>query len=177
MAKRKSKQPTDTSAATPLTDWDRFLQRLPQLVEAGSLLKALTMLRREKFQLFAEVQPEFVSGIVRSQSSDKRLYACRLEFDGSYSCCTQNLIRCVVSHGSPCKHLLVLVLGLVKSGEFRSSTALEWLDAAGAMGLTEFGGKPNKDVVTATFLRYKGVEAGEIDWRPTETIPEDFYSM
>jgi hypothetical protein len=31
--------------------------------------------------------------------------------------------------------------------------------------------------VTATFLKFKGAEAGEVDWRPTETIPEDFYSM
>jgi hypothetical protein len=45
------------------------------------------------------------------------------------------------------------------------------------MGLTADGHKPDKDVVTATFLKYKGVEAGEIDWRPTETIPEDFYAL
>ena len=28
-----------------------------------------------------------------------------------------------------------------------------------------------------TFVQYKGVEAGTVDWRPTETIPEDFYAM
>jgi hypothetical protein len=27
------------------------------------------------------------------------------------------------------------------------------------------------------FLRYNGAEAGEVDWRPTETIPEDYYAM
>jgi len=27
------------------------------------------------------------------------------------------------------------------------------------------------------FLRYKGAEAGEIDWRLTETIPEDYYAL
>ena len=31
--------------------------------------------------------------------------------------------------------------------------------------------------MSAIFLRYKGAEAGEIDWRPTETIPEDYYSL
>jgi hypothetical protein len=31
--------------------------------------------------------------------------------------------------------------------------------------------------MTPTLLRYKGAEAGEIDRRPTETIPEDFYAM
>jgi hypothetical protein len=31
--------------------------------------------------------------------------------------------------------------------------------------------------MTATFPRYKGAEAGAVDWWPTETIPEDFYLM
>jgi hypothetical protein len=31
--------------------------------------------------------------------------------------------------------------------------------------------------MSATFLRYKGAEAGEVDWRPTETIPEDYYTL
>jgi hypothetical protein len=123
------------------------------------------------------VQPEFVCGVVRSQSSAKRVYACRLAQDGKYSCCTQNLIQCVVSRGSPCKHLLVLVVGLVKAGQLAPEVALEWLRGARKKGLTADGHKPDKDVVTATFLKYKGVEAGEIDWRPTETIPEDFYAM
>jgi hypothetical protein len=34
-----------------------------------------------------------------------------------------------------------------------------------------------REQVSDTLLRYKGAEAGEIDWRPTETIPEDFYAM
>jgi hypothetical protein len=31
--------------------------------------------------------------------------------------------------------------------------------------------------MAATLLRYKGAEAGEIDWRPTETVPEDYYAL
>ena len=31
--------------------------------------------------------------------------------------------------------------------------------------------------MAATFLKYKGAEAGEIDWRPTESVPEDFYAV
>jgi hypothetical protein len=158
-------------------DWDDFLDRLPTLVDAGKLSKALAMLRSERFQLYAEVHSEYVCGVVRSQSSASRVYACRLANDGRYSCCTQNLIQCVVSHGSPCKHLLVLVVGLVKAGDLGSAAALEWLKCARQMGQNRDGCKPNKDVVTATFLKFKGAEAGEVDWRPTETIPEDFYAM
>jgi hypothetical protein len=41
------------------------------------------------------------------------------------------------------------------------------------------GHKPalDKDALAETFLKYKGAEAGELDWRPTETVPEDFYAM
>ncbi len=179
MAKSKSKDAAVAVEPTAgaRTDWDDFRDRLPGIVDGAKLSKALTMLRAERFQLFAEVHPGHVCGVVHSQSSAKRVYACRLASDGRYSCCTQNLIQCVVSRGSPCKHLLVLVVGLVKAGQLGAATALEWLRNARLMGMTRDGCKPDKDVVTATFLRYKGAEAGEVDWRPTETIPEDYYAM
>ncbi|AWM41867.1 hypothetical protein GobsT_70160 [Gemmata obscuriglobus] len=170
------------SKATPKipetrTPWDDFLDAAQGVTDSGALSKALTMLRGERFQLYADVQTEFVCGIVRSQSSASRVYVCRLAQDGRYSCCTQNLIQCVVSRGAPCKHLLVLVAGLVKAGQLAPATALDWLHKARRMGKTADGHKPDKDVVTATFLKYKGAEAGEVDWRPTETVPEDFYAM
>ena len=157
-------------------DWD-FLDAVREVSDSAKLGKAVTMLRGDHFQLYADVQPEHVCGVVRSQSSDKRVYACRLAKDGRYSCCTQNLIQCVVSRGAPCKHLLVLVVGLVKAGQLEPKVAIDWLRGARRMGLTADGHKPDKEVVTATFLKYKSVEAGEVDWRPTETIPEDFYAM
>lgn len=156
--------------------WAEFVSRVQGVSDWGGLRKATTMLKKEKFRLYAEVESDVVNGIVRSQSSACRVYACRLASDGRYSCCTQNLIQCVVSRGSPCKHLLVLVMGLVKAGEFDGATAVQWLGLARKMGKTADGHKPDKDVVAATFIKYKGVEAGEIDWRPTDTIPEDFYS-
>jgi hypothetical protein len=173
----KTKKATQLQIPEARTEWDDFRDRVEDVTDSGKLSKAMSMLRGTTFQLFADVQPEFVCGVVRSQSSDKRVYACRLAKDGKYSCCTQNLITCVVSRGSPCKHLLVLVVGLVKAGHLAPATALDWLRGARRMGMTADGYKPDKDVVTATFLKYKGMEAGEIDWRPTDTIPEDFYAM
>jgi hypothetical protein len=177
VAKAKAKtaaQPADPKAQAA---WDKFLTSVWDVADSGKLTKALTMLRASRFQLYADVQPEHVCGIVRAQSDKKRVYACRLAEDGRYSCCTQRLIQCVVSRGSPCKHLLVLVLGLVQAGQLNGATALEWLRGARKKGRTATGHKPDKDVVTATFLKYKSAEAGEIDWRPMETIPEDFYAM
>ena len=52
------------------------------------------------------------------------------------------------------------------------AVAAAWVDASKTQ-------KPAYDpnAMTETFLRYRGAEAGEIDWRPTETVPEDFYAM
>ena len=173
MGKTKTPPPAQPQ---PRTEWDDFSEKLPGVVDRGKLSKALSMLKKEKFRLYAEVHADHVCGEVRAQSSATRVYACRLAADGKYSCCTQNLIQCVVSRGSPCKHLLVLVVGLVKAGQVAAKTALDWLQKARRKGMTADGHKPDKDVVTATFLKYKSMEAGEIDWRPTDTIPEDFYA-
>jgi hypothetical protein len=168
----KVKQAPAAPADPARESWFAFVTQVGAASDPAKLSKALAMLRADRFHLFAEVHPGHVCGIVRSQSCNQRVYACRLADDGRYSCCTQNLIQCVVSRGSPCKHLLVLVVGLAKAGELDPATAHAWTQAAR-------GVKPvlDKDVMTETLLRYKGAEAGEVDWRPTETIPEDFYAM
>jgi hypothetical protein len=38
-------------------------------------------------------------------------------------------------------------------------------------------GKFDADTLSEIFIRYKGAEAGDVDWRPTETTPEDFYAF
>jgi hypothetical protein len=50
--------------------------------------------------------------------------------------------------------------------------AYEWL-------VSSITHKPtiDKDLMTKTFLRYKGAEDGEVDWRPIETTPEDYYAL
>jgi hypothetical protein len=66
----------------------------------------------------------------------------------------------------------VLIIGLVQAGQLDPTTVDAWI----AKTLTV---KPelDKDIMAAIFLKYKGAEAGEIDWRPTETIPEDYYVL
>jgi hypothetical protein len=110
--------------------------------------------------------------VVKSQSSPTLVYSCRLTSEGKYSCCTQNLNACGGLRGSPCKHLLVLIVGLTKAGELDPGTAHDWTQASRGKKA-----ELDKDAMTETLLQYKGAEAGEVDWRPTETIPEDFYAM
>jgi uncharacterized protein YjbI with pentapeptide repeats len=153
-------------------DFQDFYKRLQVMTDGGRLANALAMLKAEKFQLFSQVEPAEVNGVVRSQSSGTRVYACRVTSTGTYSCCTQNLFACGGLRGAPCKHILVLIIGLVRSGKLDPALADHWMGQA-------IGRRPMQDNQKASevFLRYKGAEAGQIDWRPTETVPEDFYAL
>jgi hypothetical protein len=148
------------------------MKRLTAGTYVDRLSKALKMLKAERFQLFSEVKPDSLLGIVKSQTDKDLVYSCRLCSDGSFSCCTQNLKPCGGLQGSLCKHLLVLIVGLTKAEQLDPATVDKWVNASKSQ-------KPaiDKDVMSETFLRYKGAEAGEVDWRPTETIPEDYYAL
>lgn len=153
-------------------DIDAFMKRLEAGVDAAKLDKALAMLKADRFKLYAQVTDDHLVGIVKSQGDPNLVYSCKLASDGTYGCCTQNLNICGGLRGSLCKHLLVLIVGMAKAGELDTNAIDTWV-------LSSRGQKPvlDKDAMSETFLRYKGAEAGEVDWRPTETIPEDYYAM
>ena len=67
---------------------------------------------------------------------------------------------------------MVLIIGLVQSGELDPTTVDAWIAKTHTV-------KPelDKEVMGAIFIKYKGAEAGEVDWRPTETVPEDYYAL
>lgn len=134
--------------------------------------KATKMLRTTSMKLFHDISPECVSGVVKSLTETKIVYACRISHDGQYSCCTQNLNSCVGLRGSLCKHLLVLIIALVQEGELDPVMIDQWVAKAATAK-----SKLDKEVLADIFLKYRGAEAGNIDWRPTETIPEDYYAL
>ena len=153
-------------------DIEQFMKRLEELTDVAKLSKALAMLKADRFRLYAQVNNDHFVGVVKSQTSADLVYSCRLNADGTYACCTQNLNICGGLRGSLCKHLLVLIVGLAKNGELDPNLIDTWIRLSKT-------NKPalDKDAMSETFLRYKGAEAGEVDWRPTETIPEDYYAM
>ncbi len=153
-------------------DFETFHKGIQNMVDPAKLKKAASMLKSDKFQLFADVKPDSVVGIVKSQTDRDLVYSCRLASDGAFSCCTQNLRHCGGLNGKLCKHLLVLIVGLTQAEQLDPATVDHWIDTSRSQ-------KPSldTDLMSETFLRYKGAEAGEVDWRPTETLPEDFYAM
>lgn len=160
-------------AASEVKSAHDLIQFLEETIDSSKLEKALSMLKKDRFQLFSEYTKEGLSGIVKSQTDAELFYSCTLDQDGNYSCCTQNLNVCGGLKGSLCKHLLVLVVGLVKAGVLSADSVAKW-SAASALSKPA---KIDKDLMAGLFLKYKGAEAGEVDWRPTETVPEDYYAF
>lgn len=152
-----------------------LMTRLHATIDPKRMKRTLDMLKGGKNQLFAEVEPTLVRGVVRSQTEEDLVYSCVLTDDGTYACCTPDVSECMGLRGEPCKHLLVLLIGLARAGELDPATADKWVVAAA--GKPHRWNKTTKNHVSETLLRYKGVQAGEVDWRPTETIPEDYYAL
>lgn len=155
-----------------VSDVASFLKALEVRIEKPKIDKATKMLKASGFKLFNDVTDEHVSGVVKSQTDPDLVYACRVAHDGQYSCCTQNLNVCGGLRGSICKHALVLIIGLVQAGELDPTTIDGWIAKTHSV-------KPllDKETMGAIFIKYKGAEAGEVDWRPTETVPEDYYAL
>jgi len=149
-----------------------FISELHGTVDQGKLGRALKMLKSESFKLYVHHSSEHVVGVVRSQTASSKVYASWLTPEGKYGCATSDLSACMGLQGSVCKHLLVLIVGLTRAGEMDAGTAFKWLKLSRGKGPRD-----KEDLVASTFIEYKGAEIGEIDWRPTETIPEDFYAF
>jgi len=153
-------------------DFPSFVNQLYGYVDQGKLGRALDMLRSDRFKLFSHLEEQHLVGVVRSQTGSGSVYASWLTPDGKYGCAEPSLSDCMGLQGQVCKHLLVLVVGLVRTGQLKPDQALAWIKTAR-------GKRPakNTQLCAETFVQYKGAEAGQLDWRPTETIPEDFYAM
>jgi uncharacterized protein YjbI with pentapeptide repeats len=156
------------------TDVNGLVARMNSVIDPKRMARTMDMLKAGKNEIFAEVERDHVRGIVRSQREADLVYSCVLTRDGSYICSTPKLELCMGLRGEPCKHILVLVLGLARSGRLNPEAVDPWLVAA--KGKDHRWNDVLRNHVSDTLLRYKGVEAGEVDWRPTETIPEDFYA-
>ncbi len=155
-----------------VTDTVTFLKALTLRIDKSKINKATKMLKTSGFKLFHSVTKNNLIGVVKSQSDPDLIYACRVNAQGQYACCTQNLNICGGVRGSICKHLLVLLIGLVQAGKLDPAIIDSWISKT-------LDTKPelNKETMAAILFRYKGAEAGEVDWRPMQTVPEDYYTL
>jgi len=153
-------------------DLQGFMDALHKNVDPKRLKKALKMLKADRFELFSDVGGDHVVGVIKSQTDESLVYAATLTSSGGFACCTQNLNSCGGLRGALCKHILVLIIGLTSSGSLDANAVNLWVEKS-KLQYPEL----DKDSMSEVFLRYKGAEAGEVDWRPTETTPEDYYAF
>lgn len=156
-------------------DINGLMARLHASIDEKRMARALDMLKKQRNEIFSEVEPTMVRGIVKSQRDIDTVYSCVITEDGTYSCGTADMAQCMGLSNEPCKHLLVLLIGLARAGQLDPATADKWVVAAARKNPR--WNKTVQNHIADSFLKYKGAQAGEIDWRPTETIPEDFYAM
>lgn len=168
MARKQVTAASVAGAAPKAVDLKGFIASLTATTDRSRMDKATKMLKADRFQLFSEVTDTHLTGVVKSQTDSSLVYACRLTATGEFCCCTQNLFACGGLRGALCKHLLVLLVGLSQSGVLDPASANAWAKAS-----KKWKPKLDSESMSATFIKYKGAQAGEIDWRPTETIPED----
>ena len=142
------------------------------MVDSGRFKRALKMLKKEAFQIYISADDEKLIGVVKSQTSSDKVYTCRMGENGKYACADGQLEGCMGLQGQVCKHLIVLVIGAVHHGDLTSSTAQNWIGKC----VKRRPASDEQDALADTLLMYRGAEAGEIDWRPMETVPEDFYA-
>src|SRR5262249_6504723 len=111
-------------------DLPGFMKKLEKNMDAARLEKSLAMLKADRFKLFTMIDPEFVVGVVKSQTDPSLVYSCRLASDGTFACCTQNLNSCGGLRGALCKHLLVLIIGLTQNGDLDPVAIDQWVSAS-----------------------------------------------
>jgi hypothetical protein len=161
-----------TGRAPPPIGPGLLLRLLDRHLERDRMERALEMLRAETHQLYSQVDRRSVSGVIRSQSAESKLYLCRLDESGEYCCCDNDFEPCMGTQGRLCKHIILLVVGLVQSGALPFTSAYRWVHAARAHA-------PGLDmrVVEHALGLYRLAQQGQVDWRPVETIPEDYYAI
>ena len=150
-------------------DYSGFVAQLSRFLDKRRLDRALKMLKGESFELYNDIEGHQVRGIVKSQTGFGTVYSSWINHDGYYHCTSEGEDPCMGLQGAVCKHITLLLLGLTRSGSLDLQVALDWAKAAAKK-------KPQKDEeeTAELYLRYQGLDSSELDWRPLETLPEDF---
>ena len=154
---------------TDKLDFPALVLLLGKVTDPKKVDRAIKMLQGESFELYSNTSNEKIGGVVKSQTG-YGLYAPWINHKGQYGCYDEDLEYCMGMQGSVCKHSLLLLLGLARKGELELKQVLRWVAKAELKKSSN-----NEDESAEMLLRYKGVQTGEVDWRPTEITPEDFY--
>ena len=137
--------------------------------------KAIAMFKKERNLLYIDSDPGAgtMRAVIKSQTHPDELeYAVFLNKAGKFFCTTQNLHPCGGLRGQICKHIVLGLVALVKSGAMDGRELSSWVEQTAA-------NRPalDKDEATQIFVKYKNALSGDSIWRPVEILPEDFMAL
>ncbi|MFX1410386.1 MAG: hypothetical protein ACFFA6_08535 [Promethearchaeota archaeon] len=135
--------------------------------------KAISMFRREKNLLYIDKDDDSLKAVIKSQTKPNQLeYAISLKSNGDFFCGTQNLFPCGGLRGKVCKHIILALVAVIKSGVGTQNEMIKWVD-------NTLSHRPKfiKSEATEIFIKYKYALEGKIEWRPIEVLPEDFMAF
>jgi hypothetical protein len=176
LAAKRGERDVRLEKAAADVDLPNLFTWLGSVTDTPRMEKTKKMLQADSFKLFVEVDERELVGVVRSQREIDLFYSCHLKSDGHFCCVNQNLELCMGMNGYPCKHLMTLILGLATAKRLSPNTIRAWVGHAVTLPARSRVSM-DEELLSTTFIKYKGVQAGSLDWRPTETIPEDYYAL
>jgi len=120
--------------------------------------------------LWAEADADRAHAVVPAAVGATTFLACRITSAGRFQCATPDLTPCPDAADGVCRHVVCLVLSLVQRERLSAEDAARWLQRSLAhdVGL-------DRDALGEIFARY--AETIQADYRPNETLPEDYYAL
>lgn len=156
-------------------DIQGLVVKLRTVLDPRRIDRAVNMLKNESYQLFVDLKDDSAGGIVRSQSNPDSFYANWISGDGRYACYNEELHQCMGLQGFVCKHIIVLLIGMLQNEKLDSQKVYQWSKACYRKKPSE--NREAREIATDLLIHYKGAQMGELEWRPIETIPEDYYAF
>lgn len=120
--------------------------------------------------LWAEVDADRAHAVVPAAVGATTFHACRITRAGRFQCATPDLAPCPDAADGVCRHVVCLVLSLVQREHLSAEDAARWLQRS----LAHDAGL-DRDALGEVFARY--AETIQADYRPNETLPEDYYAL
>lgn len=120
--------------------------------------------------LWAQVTEDGLRGVVPEAANATTFRACHLSSAGAHQCGTQNFTLCEDAAKGLCKHLVALLLDLAKTERLPLGDAARWARLSLA-----HEGQLDKNLLAAIFAQY--ADSTQSDYRPNETLPEDYYAL
>jgi uncharacterized protein YjbI with pentapeptide repeats len=161
---------TSASADEAPADFNALVTTLTGLFGFARWRDLTSLFNAGLVPLWSEGNPDGMRGVVPEAAKSTAFRACHLTSSGGHQCGTQNFALCDEGRTGVCKHLMVLLLDLARRERIPLGNAVAWARLSLA-----HDGALDRTALAAIFAAY--AESTQSDYRPNETLPEDYYAL